>query len=218
MNNKLLLLLLSVLTLAGFASCSETGDEEDEYADWQNRNTTYFDNLYDQAVANQTDNLDTIRSYALTTGAKTAKDDYIVVKKIEEGTSTSGSPLFTDSVEIAYRGRLMPTSVHTDGYVFDQSFDGDFSWEVSHTAHMFISGTVTGFATALQKMKIGDRWLVYIPQKLGYGETKKSTIPAYSTLVFEISLHAFYRPDTDQLTTATTRTGTAQPTGVWIRK
>jgi FKBP-type peptidyl-prolyl cis-trans isomerase FklB len=60
---------------------------------------------------------------------------------------------------------------------------------------LLISSLVSGFATAVQNMHIGDRWLVYIPYDLGYGttESSSSTIPAYSTLVFDITLVAYYR-------------------------
>lgn len=43
-------------------------------------------------------------------------------------------------------------------------------------------------------MKVGEKWEVWIPQRLGYGSVDKKdsagnvTIPAYSTLVFEIEV------------------------------
>jgi FKBP-type peptidyl-prolyl cis-trans isomerase FklB len=61
------------------------------------------------------------------------------------------------------------------------------------------SGTTTslfteGFCTALQHMKKGSRWLVYIPYQLAYGETTSSSIPGYSTLVFEIAVADVWHP------------------------
>jgi FKBP-type peptidyl-prolyl cis-trans isomerase FklB len=61
------------------------------------------------------------------------------------------------------------------------------------------SGTTTslfseGFCTALQHMKKGDHWLVYIPYQLAYGETGSSSIPGYSTLVFEIAIADIWHP------------------------
>jgi len=53
---------------------------------------------------------------------------------------------------------------------------------------------VSGLATALQKMHIGDRWLVYIPYNLGYGESDSGSVPAYPTLIFDVTLTAYYRP------------------------
>lgn len=40
--------LVAVL-IAGLASCSETSDEVEEFADWQNVNSTYFDKTYAEA-------------------------------------------------------------------------------------------------------------------------------------------------------------------------
>jgi len=43
-------------------------------------------------------------------------------------------------------------------------------------------------STALQNMEVGDKWEVWIPQELGYGAIPQTSIPAYTTLVFEIEL------------------------------
>ena len=40
-------------------------------------------------------------------------------------------------------------------------------------------------------MHRGDHWLVYIPYALAYGSTKSETIPAYSTLIFNLTLIDF---------------------------
>ena len=41
---------------------------------------------------------------------------------------------------------------------------------------------------ALQKMHVGDKWIIYIPYTMGYGNKSVDSIPAYSTLVFEVEL------------------------------
>ena len=41
---------------------------------------------------------------------------------------------------------------------------------------------------ALQHMREGDRWQVYIPSELGYGLAGSDNIPGYSTLCFDIHL------------------------------
>ena len=51
-----------------------------------------------------------------------------------------------------------------------------------------VSNLIDGFSTALQHMREGDRWEVWIPWRLGYGSTDYGNIPAYTTLVFEIEL------------------------------
>jgi FKBP-type peptidyl-prolyl cis-trans isomerase FklB len=57
-----------------------------------------------------------------------------------------------------------------------------------------VSNTVDGFTTVLQQMHIGDRWLVYIPAEMGYGESDVNAIlKGGSTLIFEIQLVSYCR-------------------------
>jgi FKBP-type peptidyl-prolyl cis-trans isomerase FklB len=49
-------------------------------------------------------------------------------------------------------------------------------------------GLVEGFCTALMHMHKGDRWIVHIPYKLGYGTSTSSGIRAYSDLTFDIAV------------------------------
>ena len=37
-------------------------------------------------------------------------------------------------------------------------------------------------------MRVGDRWIIYIPYSLGYGNRASGPIPAFSTLIFEVEL------------------------------
>ena len=57
-----------------------------------------------------------------------------------------------------------------------------------------VSGTIAGFGTALQYMHCGDRWMVYIPETLGYGSTAQNKIPAYSTIMFDVTLVDYFYP------------------------
>jgi len=223
MSKKFLLFLLSLTPALGLLSCSESEDETDEYANWQERNEAYFSDIYAQAIASAADDTDTIRSYALTSGAATSKDDYIVVKKLISGTSASGSPMFTDSVKISYRGRLIPTDSYPDGLVFDQTYQGEFAWDrVNTTSALKVSEYVTGITTALLNMRIGDYWRVYIPYKLGYGvsghynSSGVQDIFGYTTLIFDVSLHAFYRPDAGNFNTKAGAGGSSAAHGEWI--
>ena len=61
-------------------------------------------------------------------------------------------------------------------------------------AKFAVADVVDGFSTALQHMRIGDRWKVYIPYQLGYGTNVNGSIPAYSTLIFDMALAAYYHP------------------------
>ena len=126
--------------------------------------------------------------------------DYILVKVLEEGTG-SGCPLYTDTVRAHYRGQLLASTTHVDktdselGMVFDTSWSGDVFDKNTFAPMKFgVAVVVDGFSTALQHMHIGDRWRVYIPYQLGYKDREDASIPAYSTLVFDVMLAAYYRP------------------------
>ncbi|MDE6436971.1 MAG: FKBP-type peptidyl-prolyl cis-trans isomerase [Muribaculaceae bacterium] len=47
---------------------------------------------------------------------------------------------------------------------------------------------IPGWIIALQQMKVGDRWEVYIPAEQAYGKFSQPGIPGGSTLVFDIEL------------------------------
>ena len=114
---------------------------------------------------------------------------------IKEGTG-SGCPMFSDSVMVNYQGRLMPSASYPSGYVFDGNYTGDYNPATVKPVTFYVGGLVDGFTTALQYMHIGDRWRVYIPYQLGYGSADNGSIPAYSTLVFDVELLAYYRAGT----------------------
>lgn len=192
-----LLFMLSVVTLT---SCSESDDDENEYADWQHRNEAYWDALYtttQQKIISDTSwKIIPCWSKASTT-ASLNTTDYVVVHVTEQGSGTT-TPLYTDSVRVHYRGRLIPTSNYPAGKVFDQTYTGTLDLAVAKPIDDIVSGGgfVDGFTTALMQMHDGDRWTVYIPYTLGYGATASSngSIPAYSTLVFDVMLAKHWHP------------------------
>lgn len=48
--------------------------------------------------------------------------------------------------------------------------------------------SIEGWQLALQRMHVGDKWVVYIPYTMGYGNRTSGPIPAFSTLIFEVEL------------------------------
>ena len=181
---KYILLAVILFPIMGMvSSCSEDSDEEDEYANWQERN----ESTISAWAANN--------AYTKTEGVTPSlqNSDYIYVEKLESGSGTE-SPIYTDTVRVAYRGRFIPTQSYPEGYVFDQSFLNSFSWQKSGVADFVCSGVVDGFATALMNMHVGDYWRVHIPYQLGYGATSSTSVKSYSDLVFEIALYDFWHP------------------------
>ena len=170
-----------------FVSCSEDSDDEDEYANWQERN----DNVTDQWAADTS--LRKIKNFTKDQNTTGSNSDYVYVEVLETGSGTE-SPLFSDSVWVAYRGRLIPTTSYPDGLVFDQSYVGDFNWQTADMSKFAVGGLVEGFSTAVMAMHPGDHWRVHIPYMLGYGSSAQTSIPAYSDLTFDIALLDFWHP------------------------
>ena len=184
-----MLCLLLTLSLS-LSSCGEESGTEDEYADWQVRNDAIV-----KVWANDP-TLTRIKSYTEAPATEGAPTYYVYVKKLETASIQipETQPLFTDTVRVAYRGRLIPSATYPNGYVFDQSFIGDFDWKTSAVTQSRCGSFVEGFTTALMDMHVGDRWLVYIPYQMAYGAGSSTTYPAYSNMIFEIALFDCWHP------------------------
>lgn len=90
---------------------------------------------------------------------------------------TGNQPTTSDSVTVEYTGRLV------SGKVFDSS---DMSGK---PVTVKVTDVIPGWTEALQKMKVGDVWEVYIPSQLAYGARGLGgPIGPNSTLIFKIHL------------------------------
>ena len=95
-------------------------------------------------------------------------------KIIQEGNGTI--PKATDKVKVHYKGTLI------DGTVFDSSY------KRGAPAEFFVRGVIKGWTEALQRMKTGAKWQLYIPSELAYGERGTATIGPNATLLFDVEL------------------------------
>jgi FKBP-type peptidyl-prolyl cis-trans isomerase FklB len=87
------------------------------------------------------------------------------------------TPKSTDTVTVHYRGTLI------DGTEFDNSYSR------GKPATFGVGRVIAGWTEALQLMKEGARWQLFIPPDLAYGEKGAgSKIPPNSTLIFEVEL------------------------------
>ena len=91
-------------------------------------------------------------------------------------------------VSVHYRGKLI------NGTVFDESFSGEWNGMVNEPRSFAASGVITGWTTALLKMKEGQHVELYIPNGMGYGSVERDVIPAYSTLIFDLRLEKVIHP------------------------
>src|SRR5438552_16656342 len=96
--------------------------------------------------------------------------------KVEkEGTGAQPKP--TDMVTVNYRGTLI------DGTEFDSSY------KRGQPATFPVNGVIKGWTEALQLMKVGSKYQVFVPSHLAYGERSVSPeIGPNATLIFEVEL------------------------------
>ena len=88
------------------------------------------------------------------------------------------SPTINDKVTCHYQGTLI------NGKVFDSSIQRGKPMQFA------VNGVISGWTEALQLMKPGAKWTLYIPSELAYGEQmmRGSEIEPNSVLIFEIEL------------------------------
>ena len=99
---------------------------------------------------------------------------YEVVKQAD-----GAQPKATDVVTVHYEGKL------TDGSVFDSSI------ERGSPIDLPVGGVIPGWVEGLQLMHVGEKYKLYIPSELAYGEQSPTpAIPANSVLVFDLELIA----------------------------
>jgi FKBP-type peptidyl-prolyl cis-trans isomerase FklB len=97
---------------------------------------------------------------------------YAVLKK-----GTGPSPKVTSNVSVHYHGTLI------DGTVFDSSV------QRGEPAKFPVGGVIRGWTEALQLMKVGDKWRLFIPSELAYGpDGAGDQIGPHSVLVFDVEL------------------------------
>lgn len=191
------ILTLSLITAAMLlVACSEENNTAEEFPNWQQKNENYFNALYADVSKGFSSNNSwkILRKWSLQDDVTASASDHIVVRVIENGEGTE-TPLYTDSVAVIYSGRLLPSTSYPTGYVFDKSYVGEFHPQTAKARGFRISGLTDGFSTALQYMKKGDRWEIYVPANLGYGALGSSSagIPGHSVLIFDMMLVDIYR-------------------------
>jgi FKBP-type peptidyl-prolyl cis-trans isomerase FklB len=89
---------------------------------------------------------------------------------------TGKSPKATDTVTTHYKGTLI------DGTEFDSSY------KRGQAAVFPVNGVIAGWTEALQLMKVGDKWQLFIPPDLAYGERGAGPIGPNATLIFDVEL------------------------------
>ena len=95
---------------------------------------------------------------------------------ITKGDPAGTMPKLQDTFVAHYAGTLI------DGQEFDNSY------KRGEPITYPVTQVVRGWTEALQLMHVGDKWKLYIPSELGYGDRGSGAIPGGSTLLFDIEL------------------------------
>ena len=101
---------------------------------------------------------------------KTASGLLYEVVKLGDG---GPKPTAESDVEVRYHGELI------DGTVFDES---------TTPITLNLGRVIKGWTEGLQLMSVGDKYKLYIPYNLAYGEQGTQGIKPYSTLIFDVEL------------------------------
>lgn len=197
--------LLFSVSLA-VTSCEETDGVVDPYFNWEERNQLYIDSIAKVARANLGEEVGQwkmIHTYKFNPPINDLNpdvNDYVYCRILEKGTGMV-RPLFTDTVGIHYRGKLIPLYDGSE-VVFDQSYGGDLNLDVaipmyspSVDEYGNVSDLTVGAKSVSMQMVEGDRWEIYVPYELGYGTYASGSIPGYSTLIFDWCLEEIRRFD-----------------------
>jgi len=99
----------------------------------------------------------------------------VCYKVLASGAEGGARPSARSIVTVHYTGRTI------DGRQFDSSRGGC-------PPALRLTDLIDGWQVALQQMRVGDKWEIYIPAEMAYGRFSQPGIPGGSVLVFEIEL------------------------------
>ena len=95
---------------------------------------------------------------------------------LNSGDINSKSPELSDIITAHFHGTL------TDGTVFWSSVESNEPLTIQ------LSGLIEGCQKVISRMKVNDKWRVYIDPSMAYGDEDRPGIPSNSILVFDIEL------------------------------
>lgn len=209
MKKSFLLFLPFLLLVASvFVSCEEV-QEESKYDNWQPKNAAFIDSIktltgenYVTTVA-QADKMELGKLYAINTEYQGSNlgNQYVYCKKLVAN-KNGERPLFSganSTVSAYYYGTFY------NGDEFDGNFDGYSAIDrtipippvkeptVFNSPSTFsVTGVILGWTWALQYMRTGERWMLYVPYQSAYGSggSDSGSIPGYTALTFDLILES----------------------------
>ncbi|WP_133408037.1 FKBP-type peptidyl-prolyl cis-trans isomerase [Parashewanella tropica] len=121
-----------------------------------------------------------LEDFAKKPGVVTTKSG-LEYQVLEEGKGPK--PKATDTVEVHYKGTLI------DGTEFDSSY------KRNQTVKFQLNRVIPGWTEGVQLMPVGSKFRFVIPSDLAYGDRDMGTIPANSTLIFDVVLKSIVKED-----------------------
>lgn len=112
-------------------------------------------------------------------GIKTTKSG-LQYQVLKEG--TGATPTSDNTVSTHYRGKLL------SGKIFDESYKEDTPTGADKPVSFGVTQVISGWTEALQLMKEGAKYRLFIKPELAYGENGPGSIGPNSLLIFDIEL------------------------------
>ena len=188
MKRPFLLFLPFLLFIAGaFVACEEV-EEAGKYDNWVPRNEAFIDSIKGKTGDN-------------------------IVASLEDAEKMEIGTLYAISVPTSGTGVVFYRGTFITGEEFDGNFDGfgatdreiplplsdplsenspESKWPTAFNSpsEFVVSKVIAGWTWALQYMRVGERWMLYIPWQSGYGASGSSSgdIPGYTSLTFDVCL------------------------------
>lgn len=160
--------LLTICSVSiALSSCSKNSDEE-----WRDSNMAFYHKV--QTMSNVHKIGDQNNGYP-----------GVCYQVLKEGTGTI-LPIVGNKVKVSYAGWLYSSAINyesTPTLNADDVFDSGSNFQFTVG-----SGVIEGWSLAIQYMPVGSKWRLFIPYDLAYGRYGSGSIPAYSTLIFDVEL------------------------------
>jgi FKBP-type peptidyl-prolyl cis-trans isomerase len=122
-----------------------------------------------------------------------AGPDFLVRNGAATSVITTPSGLEYFIVRSGPKSGLHPTAKDTATFDYEVKLLTGEVIDSSYARHEPLTGTVgdfvPGFTEALELMRPGDEWIVWVPPQLGYGPEDQGPIPGNSVLRFRLALH-----------------------------
>lgn len=225
--NKIYWSLLILFFSLSFSSCMSDDDDDVDY-DWKNYQTSVYDNI--STISNASgERIYTGLKSESGNGYVYWKTSDFITNRMQGDFSQKQPDVYTLTRSISVKPSALTDSVvvRYEGWYYDKEgeyvrFDGTEKITESKPPYygtnnniingngvkddgvgFAVSGAVDGFRTTIMDMEINEERITCIPSNMGYGSTATTSIPANTTIFFDIKLLKIYSGDGTLIADAT---------------